>query len=71
METTDHSPLVVIREKEEELAERLAAARDAFVAAFAVARVEGRDLDPALREASPAGALTTRAELDWFLRNNG
>ncbi len=55
------------------------AAGDAFVAALAVARAAGRDLDTALREASAAGALAatklgaqpsmpTRAELDEFLK---
>jgi ribokinase len=55
------------------------AAGDAFVAALAVARASGSDLDAALHEASAAGALTatrlgaqpslpTRAELDEFLK---
>jgi ribokinase len=55
------------------------AAGDAFVAALAVARAGGRDLDAALLEASAAGALAamklgaqpsmpTRAELDGFLK---
>ncbi len=55
------------------------AAGDAFVAALAVARAAGRDLDTALHEASAAGALAatklgaqpsmpTRAELDEFLK---
>ena len=54
------------------------AAGDAFVAALTVARVQGRDWETALREASAAGALTTtklgaqpalptRAELEQFL----
>ncbi len=58
------------------------AAGDAFIAAFAVARAEGRDLGTALREASAAGALATtklgaqpslptRAELDAFLSAKG
>ena len=56
------------------------AAGDAFVAALAVARAAGRQIDIALREASAAGALAatklgaqpsmpTRAELDEFLRH--
>ena len=55
------------------------AAGDAFVAALAVARASGRDMDTALREASAAGALTatklgaqpslpTRKDLDEFLK---
>lgn len=58
------------------------AAGDAFVAALAVARASGRDIDTALRAASAAGALTatklgaqpslpTRAELDEFLKLRG
>lgn len=54
------------------------AAGDAFVAALTIARVQGRDWEIALREASAAGALTTtklgaqpalptRVELEQFL----
>ena len=64
METPERSPLVIIRAKEDELAERLNAARASATDAIVAARRAAAALhDQAEREGQEAAALAYRTEL--------